>query len=422
MVMNRVVLISLVIALAFLALFLVFTILRWLCADARLRGRKPSLPSVLFFSPPLIGGLLLALLRPAAWLLTAVAVLGCSFLGIVAWLITRPSLLPSEREGAAKIAAVLRRRLAWFSTCAVLVAAIAPFAISFLIVGEATSRSIMWNSKGHDLLPAFERMARNLNGFVHDPQRDLGLPFEDVEFPAVDGKILRGWFVPGRTDASVALVTVHGIRADRRNYLPQLSMFHGLGYPVLLFDCRNHGGSDGDGGGPTLGVQESRDVSSAVQFLKERGFLRIVAIGESQGAASAILAAGHDRNIDGVIASSSFATFADLLNAAGRLYGLPKWLGSLTVNVATWRLNARKVGTPLEAISRISPRPILLIHGIEDGLIAYGASQALFDHAGQPKSLWLVPAADHAGTQRKYPEEYRRRVTGFLQQYFPLPQ
>ena len=62
MVLNRVVLISLVIALVLLTLFLNSTILRWLSADARLRGRGPSLPTVFLFSPPLIGGLLLALL------------------------------------------------------------------------------------------------------------------------------------------------------------------------------------------------------------------------------------------------------------------------------------------------------------------------------------------------------------------------
>ena len=421
MVLNRVVLISLVIALVLLALFLISNILRWLRADARLRGRGPLIPTVLFFSPPLIGGLLLALLRPAAWFFTVVSVPGFSCLGIAAWLIIRPALLPSEREGAAKIAAAVRSRLVWFCGCAVLVAAIAPFAVSFLIVEQATSRSALWNSKGHDLLPIPKWMVRRLNGLVHDPQRDLGIPFENVEFPAVDGKTLRGWLVPGRRDASIALVTVHGIGGDRRLFLPQLSMLHGLGYPVLLFDCRNHGGSDGDGGGSTLGVQESSDVSSGVRFLKGRGFLRVVAIGESQGAASAILAAGHDLNIDGVIASYSFATFADLINAAGLMYGLPKWLGSLTVKMATWRLNSSKVGTPLDSISRISPRPILLIHGMDDRLISYSACQVLYNHAGQPKSLWLVPAADHGGIQWKYPEEYGRRVAGFLQQYFPLP-
>jgi alpha-beta hydrolase superfamily lysophospholipase len=421
MVADRIVLVSLVLALVLLAVFLIAIILRWMFEDARLRGRRPWLPAALFISPPLVAVLMLALLRPAGRLFIVVAVLGLAFLGVVAWFIIRPSLLPSGGEGVAKATAALRRRLAWLCGSALLVAATAPFAVSFLVVGAAR-RSPLWNSSGHHLLPMPRAIASLFKGFVHDPQMDLGLPFEDMEFPAVDGKTLRGWFVPSRMAASVAVVTVHGYGWDRREWLQQLSMFHDLGYPVLLFDCRNHGGSDGDGTGVTLGVQESSDVSSAVQFLKgPRGFLRVVVAGVSQGAASAILAAGHDHKIDGVIAVSPFGSFADLIDAAGLIYRLPKWLCRLTVNMATWRLNASSVGTPLEAIAHISPRPILLIHGTSDHTIPYSASQALFNHAGQPKSLWLARGADHGVVVCwKYPDECRQRVEGYLQGYFPL--
>ncbi len=250
---------------------------------------------------------------------------------------------------------------------------------------------------------------------------DLGLTFEDIEFPAVDGKTLRGWFVAARETSSVAVVPVHGDGSDRRDFLRQLPIFHDAGHPVLLFDCRNHGASDGDGDGVTLRVQESRDVSSAVQFLKaKRGFARVVAVGGSQGAASAILAAGNDSQIDGVVAIAPFGNLGDLIGAAAGLYGLPRWLAALTVRTAAWRLNADSVETPLDGIARISPQPIMLIHGTHDLLIPFRASQVLFDHAGPPKSLWLAPDASHIDISYKCPEEYKRRIDEFLQTYFPL--
>jgi hypothetical protein len=217
MVADQIVLASLVIALVLLALFLVSTILRWMFADARLRGRQSWLPAALFISPPLIAVLMLALLHSTVQLFVVVAVLGLPFLGVIAWLIIRPSLLPSGREGVAKATTNLRRRLVWFCGSAMLVTAIAPFAVSFLVVGAARSNPL-WNPSGHHLLPASEGIAKLFKGFVRDPQMDLNLSFEDVEFPAVDGKTLRGWFVPSRIGASVALVTVHGGGMDRRDF------------------------------------------------------------------------------------------------------------------------------------------------------------------------------------------------------------
>jgi len=255
----------------------------------------------------------------------------------------------------------------------------------------------------------------------NDPQIDFGYKFEDVEFPAVDGRTLRGWFVPGKEASSIAIIAVHGIGEDRRGFLPRLSVFHDAGYPVLLFDCRNRGASDGDGEGATLGVNESRDVSSAAHYMKRsRGFLQIVAVGVSQGAASAILAAGKDPNINGVIAEAPFGDFNDLIGTAASLYGLPHWLASLTVRMGYWRLNARSTGTPLEAVAYISPRPLLLIHGTSDTIIPFQASQALFARARQPKSLWLVQKSNHGVVFYQHPEEYKRQVTGFLHTYFAL--
>ena len=77
----------------------------------------------------------------------------------------------------------------------------------------------------------------------------------------------------------------------------------------MLFDFRYRGESEGDA--QTLGVKESWDIQSAVDYLKERPDVdaeRIGVQGGSLGAASAILAAAEKSEIKGVVAQIPFAS------------------------------------------------------------------------------------------------------------------
>jgi uncharacterized protein len=421
MIPDRIVMSFLIVGFLVLLIGFISIALRWMSNDARVRGRSRWIPATLFLGLPLIGGISGILLRARIPIVAGI-IFVLPFIGIVVWLIVRPRYLQSANEKPDHAAISLRRRLGWLCASAVIFVVATPFCISFLIVGAARHPGLK-----ADVDPSTHRLnSRKItlrNGKVltiTDPKIDLGYTFEDVEFPAVDGKTLRGWFVPGSEASSVAIIAVHGGADDRRGFLRELSIFHDAGYPVLTFDCRNYGASDGDGKGASFGVNESRDVSSAADYLKRsRGFHQTVAVGWSQGAAATILAAGKDPNIDGVIAVASLGDLNDLIGQAARIYGIPHWLASLTVRMGYWRLNVRTTGTPLEAVAHISPRPILLIHGTEDKTIPFQASQMLFARAGQPKSLWLAPKSGH-DVFAVYAQEYKQRVTSFLHTFFPL--
>jgi len=397
----------------------VFILIRWMSVDARARGSSKWIPTALLIGLPLIGGSIAGLLR-AKIPITAAIVFVLPFIAIGTWLMIRPKNSVNGKLQDASI--VLKHRLYWLCVSAGIFAVATPFCISFLVVGAARHPGLKASvdPSTHRLNPKIIHLKNGKVLTLNDPKIDLGYTFEDVEFPAVDGKTLRGWFVPSSEASSVAIIAVHGGADDRRSFLRSLPIFHDAGYPVLLFDCRNYGASDGDGKGASFGVNESRDVSSAAGYLKRsRGFLQTVAVGWSQGAASAILAAKNDPNIDGVIAEAPFGDFNDLIGQAARMYGLPRWLASLTVRMGYWRLNARSTGMPLDAVANISPRPILLIHGTEDKTVPFQASQTLFARAGQPKSLWLAPKSGH-DVFAVYAQEYKQHVIGFLNTFFKL--
>ena len=254
-------------------------------------------------------------------------------------------------------------------------------------------------------------------GVFHDPLEDLGLEFETVEFPAIDGSTLRGWLVPGDPGARAGIVAVHGAGADRREFLRHVPVFNDPGYPVLLFDCREQGISDGSGRGVSLGIREHEDVSSAVAFLRQRqGLERVAVVGTSQGGAAVILAGARDASIDAVIAENPFSSITELMLAASpRFEGpAPDFLVGLVARIAIWRMGGSDLPAPIEVVDRIAPRPLLLMHGEADSVIPVEQTRALYIASGGHAQLWIAPGAEHARLYNLHPEQWRERVQSLL--------
>jgi pimeloyl-ACP methyl ester carboxylesterase len=237
-------------------------------------------------------------------------------------------------------------------------------------------------------------------GGLRDPQRDFGLAFEEVAFPTARGATLRGWWIPAR-DADVAVVLAGGGWSDRRSLLPLAPALHAAGLPVLAFDYREHGRSDGSGRGSSYGLRESRDVRAAVDWLSARGVERIGVVGYSVGGAAAILAAADDPRVDAVVASTPGTTLDALFEGYRTRAGVPAWFGRLLARVLLLRAGAPAgdvlslaVG-PLSQVDRIAPRPLLVLVGADDPVNPIAEARRLFARAGEPKELVVVAGAAH---------------------------
>lgn len=245
---------------------------------------------------------------------------------------------------------------------------------------------------------------------------DFGLSVEHVRFRSRDGVDLAGWLVPGTS--SVTVILAHGYGRSKGELLPHAAYLHSAGYTVLLMDFRGRGESAGND--ITFGAGEQLDVLAAVDFVKRHGKGPIAVMGVSLGAAAAILAAAQCPDIRAVI---SEGTFADLRSmAAHRFYRYTGLSPFPFAPISVW-IAERRVGTrvdnisPQRAISAISPRAVFIIHGLEDEDIAPDAAQALYQAAGDPKELWLIPGIGHARGIRGAPKEYPKRVLDFLARY-----
>ena len=177
---------------------------------------------------------------------------------------------------------------------------------------------------------------------------EMGLEYENVNFPALDGARLSGWFIPAAGDGrrgEATIVLVHDWTWNRlgdaaADLLANLSgttpvellrlahALHYAGFNVLMYDQRNHGESAAQ---PpvTFGQAEANDLLGALAYLATRPEVdaaRVGVIGFSMGANAILYALPQTEAIGAAIAvqPTTVATFAagyahDLMGPADKI-------------------------------------------------------------------------------------------------------
>ena len=268
---------------------------------------------------------------------------------------------------------------------------------------------------------AADRLTRTRRLFdpANTPGRQ-GLPYEDVRFPARDGRAeIAAWFIPSPANSRVVIL-VHGIEASRTaafvNRFPEVAA--GLaraGLAVLMLDLRGHGLSS-----PSrfsFGLRERYDILGAVDWLRGRGFQpgKIGLLGVSLGAGSSIGAAAAEPAVGALVTDSSFADIGPIVEANWRKRsGLPQFfLGGARLMARVLCGEDIYAARPVDELPALAPRPVLLIHTELDQDVPLSHLQQL--HAALPAAeTWVVRAGQHAEIYNALPDEYLARVVGFF--------
>lgn len=256
---------------------------------------------------------------------------------------------------------------------------------------------------------------------------DVGLEnWEEIQFMTSDGLNIAGWFIQPDTvtESAPTVILLHGLGSDRGGMLNEASVLVRNGYNTLLLDLRGHGRSDGDM--TTLGYKEIDEVRGAVGYLLDRADVdseRIGLAGFSLGGVIAIRAAARIPEIQAVAALSTFKTVDDNVTPIVQaLSGRPPfpfpaavmWFVNLETGV-----NVSEV-RPIDDLAQITPRPILFIHGEGDTVVPVTNSQDMFEAAGEPKEILIIPNAEHGGFLDAAPQEFEQRFVGFFDQYLKV--
>lgn len=218
-----------------------------------------------------------------------------------------------------------------------------------------------------------------------------------------DGVRLRLAVLPRDTDLGVVLVPGFSCSWDKP-FVRRVARWLGGHAGVVCVDLRGHGGSAGRS---TLGDAEVLDVDAAVAFARRR-YRRVVTVGFSLGGGAVVRHAGllgerTGHHVDAVVSVSAASRWwRTETRPMRRLHLLAGTAPGRLATRAVWRTRVDPAAAvdpptdPVALVGRIAPTPLLVVHGGRDPYLTTGNAQELYDAAGEPRELWIVPAYGHA--------------------------
>ena len=207
---------------------------------------------------------------------------------------------------------------------------------------------------------------------------------------------------PPMTGPSPALVMCHGFPVRGRESpasgksFPELAdrIATELGWLVLTMNFRGCGGAEGDF---SMGGWLD-DISAAVRHVRQLGASGVWLAGFGSGGALCICEGARDREIKGVAAMGAPADFEDWSRNPRRLLLHARQVGvvkdpDFPPSFDRWAADLRRISSR-QAVPRLAPRPLLLIHGDSDDLVPSLDARLLGDAHGSAE-LRIVAGAGH---------------------------
>ena len=243
------------------------------------------------------------------------------------------------------------------------------------------------------------------HGYPLDP-KDIGLPFEECSLDRPDGVKLPYWKISNAraTDPSLAVIILHGWGRSRIDSLSRVGPWRSLASCILVPELRGHG--EASASISRLGDEE---VSDLVDLIHSVDHERIVLVGHSLGACTAIHAASTTDRIAGVVAYGPYTHARVPMSNRLRVKGLPARPFS---DLALGLLRFVAGVVPPRTLDAKSGCPVLIIHGRDDLLSPESGIREIADRLNA--CVEWVDGADHENAHLVNTEHHDQSLRAFL--------
>jgi len=165
-------------------------------------------------------------------------------------------------------------------------------------------------------------------------------------------------------------------------------------FDIIAMDFRGHGKS---GGTYTFTSREGLDLKAVIDYSRPR-YKSIGIIGFSLGAAVAINEVAKDKAVDRLMAVSAPMEFGEIENKFLNKDVVSSTIKKIELDMLNIRLGNifLNKSKPIDNVDKISPVPILFVHGKDDTIIEPRHSVSLYEKAKEPKKLVIFEDSLHA--------------------------
>lgn len=262
-----------------------------------------------------------------------------------------------------------------------------------------------------------------INVVDNDPWENEKIWYQSVDreiitIQSTDQLNLSGLLIEQTFQTKKIAIIAHGYSGTHKEMAPFAKLFYDLGFSLLLPDARGHGDSDGNYIG--FGWPERKDYLLWIKEIISRfgDDIEIALYGISMGGATVLNVSGEtlEPQVKAIVEDCGYTSVsAELGHQLKMMYRLPSYpfipLTSLLTKVSVGYSFGE--ASPLAQVKK-SNLPTLFIHGEADDFVPTKMVYQLFEALKAPKELYVVPGAEHAYGYVTNKEEYRFRVSRFL--------
>ena len=240
----------------------------------------------------------------------------------------------------------------------------------------------------------------------YDPKK-FNLKPQDVFFKTEDGETIHAWLF--KTDRKKPLGTIlffHGNAENLTSHYIHLTWLIAEGYNYLIFDYPGYGQSTGEAsqkGTVQAGI-------AAMDWLYKSDPQPLIIFAQSLGGAVAqrvILEKKDQIPIKGVVLDSTFNSYQSIARKKLSLSWFTWILQPLAYILVSDKWAA-------EDIDKISPIPVLVIHGDNDNTVEPIFGEHIYNELKEPKKIWRIPGGLHTDVFWSQQGKYRPQFLEWL--------